>query len=207
MANKKGEDYFAIFVELVDFSCKSAVLLGEILNDYHSGELLEKMIEMHSLEHGGDAAKHVMRKKLAKEFITPIEREDIIAMSDAIDDVTDAVEDVLMRMYMCNIQSVREDALKMADIIVKCCNALRLALAEFANFRKSEILHGLIVQINQLEEEGDRLYTEAIRRLYVGAQDHLEVMAWDHVFQYLEKCCDACEDVADVIESVMLKNS
>ncbi len=207
MARKKDENYYDIFVELVGYSCKASDLLNEIMNDYHAEKLQEKMKEMHAIEHSGDGAKHLMIKKLAREFITPIEREDIVAMADAIDCVTDAVEDVVMRMYMCNITYVREDALLMTKVIVKCCDALRQALSEFYNFRKSETLHGLIVQINQLEEEGDRLYTQAIRRLYTTCTDHLEVLAWDQTFHYLEKCCDTCEDVADIIESVMLKNS
>lgn len=206
MAHGKGENYFESFVEMADYTCRAAVLLNRILTEFHPEELQDKMTEMHTLEHGGDAAKHHMIKKLAKEFITPIEREDIIALSDAIDNVTDAIEDVLMRIYMCNLQEMREDALKMAAVIVKCCDALKTALAEFANFQKSETLHGLIVQINQMEEEGDRLYTVATRRLYLHCKDPILISAWDHVFHYLEKCCDSCEDAADVIESVMLKN-
>ena len=95
----------------------------------------------------------------------------------------------------------------MAEIIVRCCNALKLALDEFYNFRKSQDLHKLIIEINFLEEEGDRLFTQATRDLYVNCKDFLEVAAWDQTFHYLEKCCDACEDVADIIESVMMKNS
>ncbi|MDP4110374.1 MAG: DUF47 family protein, partial [Bacillota bacterium] len=110
-------------------------------------------------------------------------------------------------MYMCNVTSVREDALKMTKVIVKCCESLRTALTEFYNFRKSTTLHEKIVEINQLEEEGDRLYTDAVRNLYVGCKNEIEVLAWGQTFNYLEKCCDTCEDVADIIESVMLKNS
>lgn len=207
MARRKGENYYDMFIGLVDYSYKAANLLNDTLSDFHAEKLQEKMLEMHAIEHGGDAARHLMIKKLAREFITPIEREDIMAMGDSIDCVTDAIEDVLMRMYMCNITSVRDDALKMTRVIVKCCNALKMALTEFYNFRKSQTLHELIVEINHLEEDGDRLYTEAIRNLYVNCKDSLEVAGWDQTFHYLEKCCDACEDVADVIQSVMLKNS
>jgi len=207
MARKKDSYYFDTFVELVNYSCQAANLLNQIMNNFKAEELPEKMKEMHDIEHSGDQARHVMIRKLAKEFITPIEREDIMALADAIDNVTDAIEAVVMRMYMYNITSIRPQAVKMTEIIVKCCNSLKTALGEFINFRKSQNLHQFIIEVNQLEEEGDRLFTEATRDLYCNCNDFREVAAWDTTFHYLEKCCDACEDVADAIENVIMKNS
>jgi len=207
MSRKKDMNYYDAFVELAGYSCKAANLLNEIMNNFQVNELKSRMEEMHVIEHGGDVERHQMVRKLAKEFITPIEREDIMALADAIDDVTDTIEDVVMRMYMFNISRVHEYALKMSEIIVKCCNTLKLALDEFHNFRKSKTLHELIVEANYLEEEGDRLFTEAVRHLYVNCKDYLEVSAWNEIYHYLERCCDACEEVANVIESVIMKNS
>jgi len=207
MAIKKDDTYFNTFVELVNYSCEAANLLSDIMHNYNPDELEEKMKLMHNIEHAGDVERHIMMKKLAKEFITPIEREDIVAMADAIDNVTDNIEDVLMRMYMFNVRTMRDDALKMADIIVKCCEALREALSEFHNFRKSQTLHSLIVEINRMEEEGDELFMKATRNLYVNGKDPIEMYGWGRTLHYMEICCDACEDVADVIESVMMKNS
>lgn len=207
MARKKEINYFDSFIELAEYSCKAANLLNEIMNNFKGDELSAKMKEMHEVEHSGDEARHIIIKKLVREFITPIEREDILAMTDAIDNVTDTIEDVLMRMYMYNITSIRPHAIEMTEVIVKCCISLKQALDEFYNFRKSHKLHELIVEINQLEEVGDKLFTEATRDLYVNCQDSKEVAAWDIVFYYMEKCCDSCEDVADVIENVIMKNS
>ncbi|HOQ07343.1 MAG TPA: DUF47 family protein [Clostridiales bacterium] len=207
MSRKKGETYFDTFVELVGYSCKAANLLKEILNNYNAEMLPQKMKEMHEIEHSGDQARHRMIKKLAREFITPIDREDIVALADTIDTVTDTIEDVLMRMYMFNIGKVNLHALKMTDVIVNCCNALKTALDEFCNFRKSTKLHDLVVEVNRLEEEGDALFMEATRKLYVECNDYRELAAWDTIYHYLEKCCDSCEDVADAIESVIMKNS
>jgi len=207
MSRNKGQTYFDAFVELVGYSCKAAGLLKEILNKYNAEQLPGKMKEMHEIEHGGDQARHRMIQKLAREFITPIDREDIMALADSIDTVTDTIEDVLMRMYMFNIGKVTEHALKMTDVIVKCCNALKTALDEFYNFRKSAKLHDLVVEVNRLEEDGDALYMEATRKLYVECDNYKELAAWDTIYHYLEKCCDSCEDVADAIESVIMKNS
>jgi predicted phosphate transport protein (TIGR00153 family) len=207
MARKKDVNYYDIFVELAGYSCKAADLLNKILHNFNADELQDKMKEMHTIEHGGDEARHVMIKKLAREFITPIEREDIMALTDAIDNVTDTIEDVLMHMYMFNITNVREHALKMTEVIVKCCNSMKQALDEFYNFRKSQNLHDFIVEINFLEEEADKLFTEATRDLYVNCSDNKEVIAWDQTLHFLEKCCDDCEEVANVIENVIMKNS
>lgn len=209
MAIKKDDNYFATFVDLVNYSCEAAKLLNEIMHNYNPDELEEKMKLMHGIEHAGDVERHIMMKKLAKEFITPIEREDIVAMADSIDNVTDNIEDVLMRMYMFNIREMCGNAVKMAEIIVQCCEALREALIEFHNFRKSQTIHGLIVEINRLEEEGDDLFTKATRHLYVNSagKDPLIVYGWGRTLHFMEICCDACEDVANVIESVMMKNS
>jgi len=207
MARKKDNSYFDTFVELVGYSCKAADLLNDIMNHYDAENLPQKMEEMHKIEHSGDEARHKMIKRLAREFITPIEREDIMEMANAIDTVTDTIEDVLMRMYMYNIRKVSEQALKMTDVIVKCCNSLKLALDEFHNFRKSNKLHDLVVEVNRLEEVGDVLFTQATRNLYVNNTDYKELAAWDTTYHYLEKCCDACEDVANAIENVIMKNS
>lgn len=207
MSRKKHINYFDSFVELAEFSCQAATLLNNITNNYNSDELPEKMDEMHAIEHGGDEARHEVVKKLAREFITPIEREDIMALSDAIDNVTDTIEDVLMRMYMYNITYIRPHAVEMVNVIVQCCDAMKKALDEFSNFRKSNTIHKLVVEVNHLEEIGDKLYKNATRDLYVNCTDYKELAAWNTTFHYMEKCYDSCEDVANVIENVIMKNS
>ncbi len=204
---RKNDIYFSTFVKLLDYSCEAVQLLIDVMTDYHPEDLDKLIVEMHDIEHDCDLKMHEMMARLAKEFITPIEREDIMRLAYQIDDVTDCIEDVLMRMYMFNITVVRPEALEMAYIIQKCCFSLKAALEEFHNFRKSKTLRSHIIEVNRLEEEGDRLYTEATRRLYVSDMHPVAIGAWTHVFHILEKCCDACEDVSDVIESVMMKNS
>ncbi len=207
MARKKDEYYYDTFVELVEYSCKAADLLNQIMNNFNAGQLLNKVKEMHNIEHAADEARHVMTKKLLKEFITPIDREDIMGLANSIDNLTDAIEDVVLRMYMYNITSIRPYALKITSIIVKCCNSLKVAMSEFHNFRKSKTLHELIIDVNKLEEDGDKLYVDAMRDLYVNCNDFKEISAWESTFHFLEKCCDTCEDVSNAIEDVIMKNS
>ena len=140
-------------------------------------------------------------------FRSPIEREDIMQLATSIDDLTDAIEDVLLRLYMFNIQTIRSDAVEFVGVIARCCTALKDAVDEFRDFRKSETLRDKIIEINRLEEDGDALYTAAMHRLYAEEKDAVSVVAWTTLYDRLEKCCDRCEDIADAIESVVLKNS
>lgn len=207
MAKNNDYDYFKTFVRMVNFSCDAANILRDTLTNFKADELSEKIVEMHTIEHTADLDKHEMMRRLVKEFITPIEREDIISLSQELDDVTDTIEDVLIRLYMFNITTIRVEALDFCNVVIKCCDALKKLVEEFRNFRRSSSIHEYIVEINRLEEDGDKIYTDAVHRLYVENSDPVEILKWRETFDRFEKCCDACEDVADVIETVIMKNS
>ncbi len=207
MARQKENNYFEMFVEGVNFSCEAASMLHANLANYRPDELPKHLDAMHQIEHNADIAKHSLMGRLLKEFITPIDREDIIDLANAIDNVTDAIEDVLVRMYMFNVAKLRQDAEPFGKIIMDCCNELKVLMQEFENFRKSKTIKDKIIAINRLEEDGDKLYIQAVHDLHNTSQDNGERMVWTALFELLEKCCDQCEDVADVVERVILKNS
>lgn len=207
MGKKRDFNYFEAFVQLVDYSCQSAEILETSLKRFNPTGLAEMMKNLHGIEHAADMGKHDMMNRLAREFIAPIEREDIIELGQEIDNVTDSIEDVLMGVYMYNILSIRPEAIDFVDVIVQCCNSLKKTMEDFQNFRKSTTIHDSVVEINRLEEVGDRMYTEAVRNLYVNCKDPVEILAWTKIFDRMESCCDACEHVANVVESVMMKNS
>lgn len=208
MASKsRGYNYYDAFIKMAEYSCEAAKMLVETVDNYCSNELKQKLVEMHRIENAADKEKHVLITHLVKEFITPIEREDIILLAQKIDDVTDAIEDVMLRMYMFNIKTLRKEAADFAKTIYDCCQALKESLVEFPNFKKSKKLHDLIVQVNNLEEHGDKVYIEAVRDLYVTSTDPIEISAWNETFFRFEKCCDACENVSDTVESIVMKNN
>lgn len=208
MANKKQERYFQGFVEMSKISSDAARFLFEILSEFDPDQVNTYMEKMHAIEHKGDVARHEMTKLLAREFITPIEREDIMALSESIDQVTDKIEDVLQKTYMYNIKSIRGDAIATAEILVDCTDAVRMALEEFHNFKKSKTIGDQLIEVNRLEEVGDRLYIESTRNVFTDPDiTPLEAFSWSHIFHYMEDVFDACEDTADVIEGVIMKNS
>ena len=208
MSKKNKVRYFEIFVEMSAASCSAAKFLHEILIEYDPEKLEVYIEKMHAIEHAGDKARHNMVKLLAKEFITPIEREDIMAMGDAIDTVTDKIEDVLQKMFMYNILIIRDDAIKGVETIIECTEALKATLIEFPNYKKSKTINDHIIEINRLEEAGDQFYIQATRRVFTDADiSPLEAFSWSHIYHYMEEVLDACEDAADVIEGVIMKNS
>ncbi len=204
---QKSNVYFDGFVTCMDYACKAAEYLKAIIVEFNPATLEAKATEMHEIEHAADLAKHALIEKLAKEFITPIEREDIMLLFQQIDDVTDNIEDVVRRMYMFNITKIRPEMHEFVSIISQCCTVTKQALAEIYNFQKSDTLRSSIILVNELEETGDRLHYSAMRALYAEDVSPLERIQWTKMFDWLEDCCDKCEDVTDSIEMVLLKNS
>ncbi len=208
MKKQRSNEYFEGFVSGMESACKAAEYLENLVEHFDSEKLAEQIDEIHVIEHEADINKHKLMQKLAKEFITPIEREDIILLLQQIDNVTDFIEDVVRKMFMYNTKAMRSEALEFAAIIKLCCYESRDALKELPGFqRNSERLEQAIVKVNDYEEQGDRLYCAAMRRLYCENAEAQDRITWTKLFDWMEACCDACEDVMESVELVVMKNS
>lgn len=192
---------------MANSSFQAAEELEHILTNFDVAHLDDNMRTLHVIETRGDEQRHSLAAKLLKEFITPIELEDIMSITSGIDDVTDAVEDVLLKIYMYNIESINDDAILFAALMSECCGELLRMFREFENYKRPEKLHNSIVEINRLEEKGDALYISAVRKLYLPGTDVREVAAWTEIYNGMEMVCDTCEHVADMVEYVVLKNT
>ena len=206
MANKSDSFYFNNFIESAQIACEAASLLRKVLVDFDPTKLEETLIRLHEIEHRGDEKRHQMTSALVRAFITPIEREDLLCLSQKIDDVTDCVEDIFIRIYINNVTEIRPDSIDFMNLIVDCCNAMKEMLEEFQHFKKSRKLSEIIVEINRLEELGDELFIRSMRELHSKVNEPLEVIAWREIYAYFEKCCDMCEHVADIVESITIGN-
>ncbi len=206
MAKKKAP-YFDDFMGMMEVSLKAAHYLQETILNFDASTLEEKCEEMHEIENEADRLKHEMMNRLLKEFITPIDREDIVEMAHGLDNITDKIEDVLLRLRMYNVTSIPQAAKTYCEIIIRACEKLCEALAEFSNFRKSKTLKDIIIEINSIEEEGDRLYVQTVSELFRTETDLIAIVAWSKLFDLMEDCCDCCEHVADAMETTMMKNS
>lgn len=206
MANKQNDFYFENFRVCAACSCEAAQMLKSSLASFDAASLKHKVDGIHVIEHNADVKKHEMMAVLVKAFITPIERDDIIKLSQTIDDVTDAIEDILIHVYITNIQTIRPDVYCFVDLLIKSCELLTSLLDEFRDFKKSKELLKIIIELNRLEEEGDKLYLDAMHNLYTNSADPLEIVIWRQIYTYFEKAFDCCEDVANIVESITIEN-
>ena len=204
----KGDKfYFENFAACTALSKKAANYLVECLQNYKPESFEEMLEKMHEIEHSADTKKHEMDKALAKAFVTPVDREDLDMLSYNLDKVTDRIEEVLQRFYIYNIQAVNEAVIQFAKNIVRSCDTLCEIMAEFENFKRSKKLLPLIITLNDIEEECDKLYLESMRKLSVEEKDVLTIVSMRKVYECFESCADACEHVGDSIASVILKNT
>ncbi|MGI5893385.1 MAG: DUF47 domain-containing protein [Candidatus Merdivicinus sp.] len=207
MKTTKSYPYYEGFIQAVDYACQSAELLYISLQSFDVEQVEEMMVSLHRIEHAADEAKHQMMNQLAREFLPPLAREDIVSLAQEIDNVTDSIEDVLMRIFMFHIQVIRPEAISFADLIQRCCIQLKQIVKELSNFRKSTILPASIIEVNHLEEEADQLYCNSMRALYATRLDPIETISWNETFEQMEKCCDLCEKVANLVETIVMKST
>ena len=207
MSKKQDMFYFEKFIESAEASCEAAQLLKRSLENFRPEDISKCMDEIHEVEHMADQKRHQIMDNLARAFIVPIEREDIASLGDNIDEVVDKLEDVLLRLYINNVQEIREDAVGLMDVVSRCCEEMKNMMKDFADFRHSKTLKSRIIRINELEEEADRLFVSSMRKLHETEPDPLKIIAWREIYNYMENCADACAHVADTVQNVVIKNS
>jgi len=200
-------NYFEEFLKASEYSLTIAKMLYEILSKFETNNLEENLKKMHEIENAADDSKHKMHNYLVKDFLPPIDREDINLLAHKLDDVTDDIEEILIEIDILDIKEIKSEAIECAKFLVECCESMLELIKEFENFKKSKIIKDKVVEINRLEEEGDRLYTTNMKNLYKNCKDNLEIIKWSKIFINFEKCFDACETVANNIESIAMKNS
>ena len=204
IASKEGL-FFDLFIETADSACQTAVMLEELMNNYSN--VNGKVSAIEEMEHTCDLHVHKMMERLNKSFITPIDREDIYLIAKELDNITDAIEAVAHRFQMLNISSIKEDAKKLANLIVKCTSELKGVMIELKNMKKSKILSNKIIEVNRIENEGDAIFRSSITKLFSGGTSSLDLIKWKEIYEYLENTLDACEDVANIVEGVVMKHA
>lgn len=204
----KGDKfYFENLSEGTSLSRKAANYLVNCLKNYNPNIIEQMLNEMHEIEHNADIKKHEMNEALAKAFVTPVDREDLDMLSHNLDNVTDKIEEILQKFYIYNIQSVTPYAVDFAKKIVKACDILCELMNEFENFKKSKKIKELIISMNDIEEECDKLFLFSMRELTKNTKDILLTASWRKIFDCLEACADACEHVSECVGTVIMKNT
>ena len=204
---KEKLSYFDEFIKSMEFSVKEVNLLKEILQDFNKETLSNNIERMHIIEHSADMQKHNLMEYLLKDFVPPIEREDIVELCHKIDNVTDNIEEILINFYILNIDYLKEVITDYIELLIKICNSCYNLIVEFKNYKKSKKIFSIIIEINNLEEQADRLFIKNMRNLYKENNNTKEIIAWTKIYNCFEKCFDSCEGISDTVEAAILKNS
>lgn len=204
---KSKNDYFEIIRKQANYCVEASELLEKMMCNFTPSSISVIREEMHEIENRADELYHEILTKLSSEFITPIDQEDILRLVQIIDDVTDAVDEVVLEFYMYNISILPNGADDFSKLVNRCVKALLNAASELKNFKKPYKLRSLLVDINTIEGEADNAYTEAIHYLFENNTDAKTLICAKAVYESMENCCDLCEHAADVIEQIVIKNT
>ena len=209
MAKKAGFNYFDSFISMANHAYEAAQYLDGIVKNFDPSPtvLLEKVQGIHEIEHRADDERHEVITHLTTEFMTPIEREDIMEMIQKLDNVVDHIDDVMRTVYMFNITELSPAIVSFAELIVRCTEAMKATMEKFENFRKSRTIKEYIVKVNEIEDEGDLLHLDTIYKLFGSELSSINVIRQNKLLDDMENCLDACEEVVDTVERIMMKNS
>ncbi len=202
--SNRPEAFFELFSESAENMRSAAELLKDLIDDYRDVDLKAQRIA--DREHEGDEVTHAIIRRLNTTFITPIDREDIYQLATALDDVMDSIEAVGDLFVLHNIEAPLPEMAAQADVLVKAAIQTEQALAQLKDMNR-EKLEPYWIEINSLENEGDKLYRRAIADLFSGERKAMDVLKWKEVIENLEEALDGLENVANIIESIVLKHA
>jgi len=198
----QDREFFDLFEEATGNLVRAAELLDKMLGDFPERRDLAR--EIKSVEHDADRVTHDILHRLNNTFVTPIDREDIIQLASALDDVVDLTEEASDLLVLYKIEAPMDQAQALAGILLDACREIHKGMPRLRSF---ETISHFVVEIHRLENEGDRVSREAVASLFETGIDPMVVIRWKDVFDRLEGAIDATERVADVLESVVIKNS
>jgi uncharacterized protein len=198
----KDREFFDLFEESAGNMVRAADLLDRMLGTFPDNAGLARDILI--CEQEGDRITHDVIHRINATFVTPIDREDILLLASALDDVVEFTEEVSDYLGLYKIEAPMEQAQRMAHILVQATRQIAEAMPRMRDF--GDISH-FTVEVNRLENDGDRVVREAIASLFDAGIDPMIVIRWKDIFERLEDAIDACERVANVLEGIVIKNA
>ena len=198
----RDRQFFDLFEEAAGNIQRAADLLDQMLRSYPDSADLARDILI--CEQEGDRITHDIIRRLNEMFVTPIDREDIYGLASALDDVVDYTEEVADYLGLYKIEAPFEQAQRLAHVLLQATRQLSQAMPRLRDF--GDISH-YTVEVNRLENDGDRITREAMAALFDGGIDPMVVIRWKDLYERLESAIDACETVANILEGIVIKNS
>ena len=197
----KNEDFFVLFRRQAALVRRGTDLLHEMMEKFDDLEARAKQLK--EVEHEADIVTHELFERLNRSFITPLEREDIHDLASGLDDVLDAAEAIGTRILLFKISSPTPEARQLTSILARCGTQIEQAVDQLKELKN---LMSFTIEINRLENEADTISRQVVADLFDGTHELLDVMRWRELYGRLEGAADKCEDVANTIEAIVLKN-
>jgi predicted phosphate transport protein (TIGR00153 family) len=201
----KEYSFFDFFEQHAAKSVEAAHELRELLRNVEKSDALTKRIK--DLEHEGDKITHHTVETLHKTFITPIDREEIHQLISKLDDVLDFIDATAQRIKLYEIRTIPEEACELCEVLVRATEQVKEAVMGLRALKYPMELLKICVEINRLENEGDTALRKGVARLFKESKDPIEVIKWKEIYEFLEAATDRCEDVANIIEGVVLEHA
>ncbi len=203
----KDKSFQPLFEQASSNVLKIAEVLLETVSTKDLDQRKELIKEIERLEHVGDDITHTIFIELSKNFITPFDREDIHSLVSALDDIADYVHATASNIELYNVVVISDTMVKLAEILVEMCRDLDKAVRELRSFRNIRVIADACVRINSGENQADQVCNIAIARLFEFEKDAIELIRQKEILQTLEMATDKCEDAANVLESILVKNA
>ncbi|WP_374166015.1 DUF47 domain-containing protein [Arcticibacter sp. MXS-1] len=203
----KDRKFFPLFEKASENLINLGEALNELVNSTSASRRLELTKKIEDLEHVGDDITHQIFLELGKNFITPFDREDIHALASAIDDIADFIHGSAARMDLYKITEGTTPVKKLAELILQGCVDLNKAVFELKNLKNIRLITDSCVRINSMENQADYVFDRAVADLFEYEQDVKLIIKYKEILSALETATDKCEDAANVLETILVKNA
>ncbi|MBS7576658.1 MULTISPECIES: DUF47 family protein [unclassified Enterococcus] len=207
MARKKQFNYFEAMNEISTQINQSSELLYQILTDYEYHQAIEKAEAIHQLERKADAIVAKIIDELAISFITPIDREDIVSLTNSLDDIIDNINEVTYLLENLVVKSLRPQTLEFSSLIKEATEGVCQATTEFPKFKNSKTLKKLIKNVNDIERKADLLYSGLTKEMYLTESNAIEIIKWRDLYNKFEAIVNQSERAVNTIGALVIKNS
>ena len=201
----REEKFFDMFKAQAANVVEGAHALKDLLEDYTDVD--QKRMKIEKIENHGDEITHKILETLNTTFITPMDREDIHALASALDDILDYINATAQRLQLYRVTSITTGAKELANIILRAAEETEALTDNMQNMRDVKGMKARWIEVNRLENEGDKVSRNAIAGLFENETNPIEVIKWKELYEHLETAIDKCEDAANIVESVALKNA
>jgi predicted phosphate transport protein (TIGR00153 family) len=203
----REDKFFALFQQDAENLLRAAKLLEELMKTSTQDERRQKIQEIKDAEHAGDDITHKIFSELSSTFVTPIDREDIHFLASALDDIVDHIDGAASRALLYNLEHFPEEMSQLADVIYKSAVELNYAIPLMRDMKNHQAILDVCVKINSYENEADKVFHQAIARIFANCADPIEIIKLKDILVALETATDKCEDAANLLESLVLKHA